>query len=255
MIVGPCQICGENRQLTFEHLPPRAAFNDRPTINVAIHDALRLGPNSTPRGPIEQRGAGAYSLCESCNSKTGHWYGSHFVDWCYQAAILLNKSKGMASLHYLYYIFPLSVLKQIVSMFLSLNKGLANDTREELARFVLNPEMKHLAPTYRFFTYYTVSRSLRYVGVACKANMQTGAVIVLSEMTFPPFGYVMTLDSRPPDNRLVELTHFAHFAFREFKVLPLAFPVLPVASAYPGDYRSEKDIWKEAPNNSGDTHS
>ena len=234
--VGTCHICLCTKQLTYEHIPPKAAFNDRPTIDIAIQDAISLGPNSRPRGPLQQRGVGRYSLCEGCNNKTGHWYGKDFVDWCYQGAFLLLRSEGKPSLQYRYHIFPLNVLKQIASMFLSINDEWFCKGNEELARFVANPRVNHLSPTYRFFVHYNISNALRSVGHSVKANLETGNLIELSEITFPPFGYVMTLDSDPPDNRLVEITYFSKFEYREAKDLWLSFPVLPVVGAAPGFY-------------------
>jgi 5-methylcytosine-specific restriction endonuclease McrA len=71
---GTCHICGNIGPLTFEHLPPESAGNDGPVrvlqgleIEAAGHDP-RLGRK-------HQKGAGASTLCGSCNNKTGAWYG------------------------------------------------------------------------------------------------------------------------------------------------------------------------------------
>ena len=29
---GNCHLCGEFKELSFEHIPPKAAFNDRPIL-------------------------------------------------------------------------------------------------------------------------------------------------------------------------------------------------------------------------------
>ena len=31
-VVGICHLCGENTKLSFEHVPPKAAFNSRPVV-------------------------------------------------------------------------------------------------------------------------------------------------------------------------------------------------------------------------------
>jgi hypothetical protein len=72
-IIDVCHICGVNGKLSFEHVPPRAAFNNRRVVKVGFDDAAHLGPDQVPRGQIQQRGAGAYTLCESCNNWTGNW--------------------------------------------------------------------------------------------------------------------------------------------------------------------------------------
>ena len=80
-ILGKCHLCGSYGELTFEHVPPRAAFNNRPVIPMSHDQAFNLRPEESPKGPIQQRGMGGYTLCSNCNNRTGHWYGSSFVDW------------------------------------------------------------------------------------------------------------------------------------------------------------------------------
>ena len=36
-VYGKCCICGENKKLTFEHIPPRAAFN---SFGIKLYDFL-----------------------------------------------------------------------------------------------------------------------------------------------------------------------------------------------------------------------
>jgi hypothetical protein len=62
---------------------------------------------------------GYYTLCDKCNNDTGAWYGTQFVNWCYQGMDVLIRSNGKPTLIYLNYVFPLQVLKQIVTMFFS----------------------------------------------------------------------------------------------------------------------------------------
>jgi hypothetical protein len=51
---GKCHICGNTGQLSFEHVPPESAFNDKPII---------MKPFEGGKGKIQQRG----------------WVPSHFV--------------------------------------------------------------------------------------------------------------------------------------------------------------------------------
>ena len=85
-VFGRCRLCGNEGRLSFEHVPPRAAFNDRPILLYKFDEILDLGPDDTPPegGTVQQKGAGAYTLCERCNNNTGSWYGKHFVSWCHR---------------------------------------------------------------------------------------------------------------------------------------------------------------------------
>ena len=143
---GTCHLCGSNGPLSFEHVPPRAAFNNKRVIAYRFEDVIELGPDASPRGPISQRGAGAYTLCSSCNNKTGSWYGPKFIDWCYQGMDILLRSGGHPTLIYLNYLYPLPILKQIITMFFSVNPPTFAAKNEDLVRFILNKETRHLPP-------------------------------------------------------------------------------------------------------------
>ena len=79
--IGQCCICGKESELTFEHIPPRAAFNN---FNMKLYDFWGyLLRNNTKYHPF-QRGAGKYSLCASCNNRTGEWYGAAYAEFASQ---------------------------------------------------------------------------------------------------------------------------------------------------------------------------
>lgn len=74
---GLCRVCGATAALTFEHVPPRSAGNDRrarrsPSLPVLTSDQPLAFPETgwTPA----QRGVGGYVLCEPCNSLIGARY-------------------------------------------------------------------------------------------------------------------------------------------------------------------------------------
>jgi hypothetical protein len=243
---GICHICGSYGPLSFEHIPPRAAFNNRAVVKIKFEDSLELGPDATAKGPIQQRGMGDYTLCEKCNNITGTWYGNQFVSWCYQGMEMLVRTNGKPSLIYLNYLLPLPIIKQIITMFFSVNSETFHTLSEELVRFVLNKEAQYINPKYRFFVYYNTTGALRSSGIAGLLDIKSGKTSLMSEITYPPFGYVMTIDSDPPDKRLFEITHFARYSYNEFVVLPLRLPVLPTHLSLPGDYREKEQIYKES---------
>jgi hypothetical protein len=241
---GICQICGNEGQLTFEHVPPEAAFNNRRVITLRFRETITLGPDSEIRGPINQRGAGDYTLCSKCNNLTGHWYGKGFVNWCYEGMEYLMKTGAKPSLYYPYLIFPLRVIKQIVTMFFSESPSLRLHS-EELVRFVLNRDIKYLPPKYKIWVYYNLSDRARHSGPSGILNTATGKSIFFSEISFPPFGYVLTIDSDPPDERLIDISYFSHYDYSEFTDIWLKLPILPVYLALPGDYREKDQIYRD----------
>ena len=232
--------------MSFEHVPPRKAFNDRPVVRARFEDLVGIGPDEPIRGEHQQRGMGDYTLCPGCNNKTGGWYGSEFVQWCYQGFEILERARGKPTLIYLYYLLPLRIIKQIVVMFFSANGPGFRRANPELVQFVLNKEKKNLSQTYRIYTYYTVSSRLRCSGVSGMVNVDTHEVFTFSELSYFPFGYVMTFDSRPPDSRLLDITHFVNYGFNEFAIKTIHIPVLPTHTWFPADYRTREEILAQA---------
>lgn len=248
---GKCHVCGTDGELSFEHVPPYAAFNDKRVIRHQFEAALALGPDEPVKGPIAQGGVGGHTLCPRCNNLTGSWYGSRFVDWCYQGMDILMRTGGKPTLIYMHYLFPLAILKQIVTMFFSVNLPGFSAAEPELVRFVLNKDAKYLSQRYRFFTYYNTTGRFRLAGVTGSVSVSPdlqsfGKPQLMSEIGFTPFGYLMTIDSEPPDKRLFEITHFSRYSYGEFKVMELRLPVLPTHLAFPGDYRTKEEIVEQA---------
>ena len=245
-IVGTCHICGVHAKLSFEHVPPRAAFNDRPIVQASIEKLIKKERNlDYLKGKTYQRGAGGYTLCEQCNSLTGGWYGSAFVDWTYQVAQVLLLAKGESSLYYPYRIFPLRVIKQIICMFFSTNGEKFREAQQGLVRFVLNKENKFLDPHIRIYCFYNPTARSRQSGVAGILNFHTHSSRIISEIIFPPMGYVMSLNNIKPDERLFDITFFSNYRYNDWKEFGLRLPSLPIYTYLPGDYRSRKEVLEE----------
>jgi hypothetical protein len=81
---GKCHICGNVGPLSWEHVPPEAAYNEHPVVRATKEQLLMPEQWDGKRGLQGQRGSGAYSLCEPCNNKTGAWYGTEYVSWAKQ---------------------------------------------------------------------------------------------------------------------------------------------------------------------------
>lgn len=239
-IEGRCHLCGTYGPLTFEHIPPAAAFNKYPVIPLSHDQMFKLRPEESPKGPIQRRGMGAYTLCERCNNDTGAWYGYNFAHWCYEGMAILKRSGGNPTLFHVSYSYPLRILKQIVTMFFSLSTEQFRQKNEELVRFVLNKEMKYLSPQYKFFTYYNLEGRLRCSAPIAVLDTEKHTTSAFAEITFPPFGYVMTLGTPPPDDRLVDISGFARYGYYEYASISRRFPVLPTYMPMPGDYRPYK---------------
>ena len=241
-VAGICRLCGAEGALSFEHSPPRSAFNNRPVIAIPFTEAIHLGPDARPKGKVQQRGAGRHSFCGRCNNLTGHWYGSSFVEWCYSSLPSLFRSRGRVTNAP---IFPLRVIKQIVTMFFSHEGERFHACNPELVHFVLNRDEKHLPKRYRVFLYANWEGRLRATGLLARASIGPGRSIFFSEITYPPFGYVITFDSPPPDYRLCDVSHFSAFSYTDQIIMTLPLSLLATHLAIPGDYRTKSEIYRD----------
>lgn len=238
---GKCHICGKMAKLSFEHVPPRSAFNDSQVVYYKMHQWVSNSLDELGKGKIQQKGFGSYTLCPKCNNNTGRWYGDAFKEFAIEGMRIVQFTNKSPTLYYNYYIFPLRVFKQIICMFLSAN---GPDFREEnhgLVRFVLNKSETYFESNVRIFLYYNYSDKYRKTGLTITSTLD-GEMRVLSEITFPPFGYLMSLDNSRVDSRLTEITFMKNYDYNERKTIPLRLNLLPVCSAYPADYRSKAEI-------------
>jgi len=139
----------------------------------------------------------------------------------------------------------LPVIKQIITMFFSVNGAQFQTAQPDLARFVLDRDRRGLDKKVRLFCYFLVAGKARSIGVCAAIDMNTKRTTVMSEISFPPFGYLMTLDSEPPDDRLFEITHFSEYGYNERPSLTLRIPHVPTHTALPGDYRTLEQIYRD----------
>ncbi len=239
--LGTCAICGEIGPLSFEHVPPRAAFNDRQVLLVDTQHwlaNLESGESDT-RLKRQPKGAGAFTLCRRCNADTGAWYGRRYAQWAYQGMTNLLAAPAGSSLALPYHVFPQPVFKQALCMFASACGPTLCGKNPALIRYILNRDATDYPGPFRLYCYLMSPESTRarQLGMSGVLNLG-GANHLLSEIAFPPFGYVLSEDATPIDSRLVDITEFFRHRYNEFRTLHLRLPVLEINSVYPGDYRT-----------------
>ncbi|MCD4654051.1 hypothetical protein K8T06_08950 [bacterium] len=245
IVNGKCHICGDYGKLTFEHVPPRKAFNDRPVMLVEYGKMLKQGLEKQHRGIIQQKGAGGYTLCEFCNNRTGAWYGRDFINWSYQALNNYINTKGISDLFLPFHIFPLRVIKQIITMFFSINDVTFSVKNPELVKFVLHRTERNLNPRYQVYCYIIENfRGMRNFGIMAMAKQNNWGwkIHTMSELAFPPFGFLLIIDSDQFDERLLNITHFCYEDYDKWRSVFLRIPVMQIHLPIPGDFRTEAQI-------------
>jgi len=256
MPVGQCCICGATAELTFEHIPPRAAFNDKRVFEADIQALIdeKWMPTGAPeKGRVQQQGVGRHSLCGPCNSKTGSWYGSSYVDWSRQAMRILSRSGGNLTLAYPYKVFPLRIIKQICAMFFSACGPGLGQRFPNLVRFVLNRTQQNMPSglsVYAYLYHPTESTAFRQSGMTGVVDLsEPPKTYRFSEIAFPPFGFILTTDRMPINLDLTNISYFAGYPFHIRPAMFVKLPVLPVTSWLPGDFRTVDEIQRSVNQN------
>lgn len=154
---GNCHICGRFTNLTYEHVPPKAALNNMSVKKYLGRDIIMQQQKKDTLDTVglqyqnQQQGSGAYTLCSECNNNTGSFYADHYNTFVISLSQLLNTEyidyrQNKSIIEGLYpkleliskSIKPLAVFKQIISMFCSTSRF--NTYGDEFSEFLLNKE-------------------------------------------------------------------------------------------------------------------
>lgn len=231
---GICRICGRYKKLTFEHVPPQSAFNTNPVFfqkSVHLHNKKSFLYGKRIRS---NQGAGDYYLCRSCNNLTGSRYGDNYKKFAYMGMMALtNRIWASKNITFEYAIQPLNILKQVLSMFMSLDGGGELLSLKGLTEFIMDKNSQDLPPNIRIFMYHTVSKEVRNGWGMINSG---GSTHFLGEITYPPFGFIYALDSEPIRDDFFEITNFKKFKFNQTLQARLVIPYLRPKTYIPGLY-------------------
>ncbi len=235
---GKCRVCGANGPLTFEHIPPQAAFNDCPVV---LHKWEEY-EKGIGEGIYQKYGRGDYVLCEKCNNNTGGAYGAAFAQWCRAGFERIHDVRGRKTCRYVGVIQPARVLKQLAVMFAATIGDEFASRNPDFVKFILDKNETSLPTKYGFHVFWYGGGGLRQTGLMASLKLDTSKQTNLAEIVHPPFGYVLTLDSTLQDSRPEDISFFSRYAVDEFVEFNRAFPVLETHWMMAGDYRTLEQI-------------
>lgn len=234
---GICALCGNEGKLSFEHVPPQTAYNDSA---IFIQNHIHLTKQSSPlygKKMRSNRGSGGYTLCEVCNKTTGSWYVPAFSDFVHQGMSIIKQFKHpVPVIMGTYRIKPLNVIKQILTMFLTIETGGILRADSKLTGFILGKENNMLPSRYDVYLYSTLSSQSRMMGYSFVGG-DTAEMQKWSEINFKPFGYFLTDESQPPNGRMCKITSWSNFQYDKEVSIQMATCYLRVDSFIIGTYK------------------
>lgn len=247
---GKCALCRQECELSFEHIPPRAAFNStpaKPVTGEGLLDDNRMPWDTTGlKYTNQQRGMGRFSLCQKCNSDTGSWYGDDYKIVARAVHSILSEpidpkyqGFGVRNIH------PLRFIKQVLSMFCSIN-NFEDERIDAIRRFVIDKDAVGLDKSkYKVCMYLTRSTLMKYAPLTVVLKMRETACesMALSEITAYPLGFVLYFD--PTDTFHydgLDITYFAECGFDDVADIQMPFCIYEMNDFLPTYYRSKEEI-------------
>ena len=253
---GICKLCGKYSILTYEHVPPKAAFNDTSIKQVSGEEALKsVADDRLPwdlsglYGTIHQQGTGGYYLCNNCNENTGSWYASYFVRFVQGIFHAIYSSGGLNDETAIELsaesIRPLPVFKKIMTMFCDINNKCFGD--ENLRSYLLDKDNNTFDDKkYRVFCYISKGPVMRLNGlsVKCYTSSDTNPLLVaISEISSVPLGFTLYIDMPEGyEPKGCEITPFSKCRYQETVKCSMCLPVLESNTMFSGDYRTKEEI-------------
>lgn len=242
---GRCHLCGQQKVLTYEHIPASSSYNTEPVEMFGFEHWLRQGPaGEMTGGELKERGAGVHTLCADCNSLTGGQYVPELKEWTQRGmAVLAQVTKeGQPSGNAVECVFknvrPALFVKQVVAMLASVNAATLLDHNPELRQYVLRREVIGLPSRYQFYLALTHPKSsvARFAGLSPLLRDGTWSVRWITDLVWPPFGYMMTIDEPAPLFPIGNISAFANRKHSQREDVVIQLPLLVGEHPYPGEF-------------------
>lgn len=248
---GICHICGKYGDLTFEHIPPKKAFNWQRAKIYNGYETLNKYKGEPAKYRNLQQGMGKYTLCQNCNNNTGTWYAQTYCDFAMDIIKSIHKSQPLEHGDIVQYKFQkcpiLQVVKQIISMFCSqlpyqeVHRLGFDKLMLEKESNIVNKELFDLRMYLTSSEIGAYMSGLTYVIFKNNDSLETAQI---SEICAYPFGFILNLTPEIPINYGVSIVDMLNVKYNDqcdFELtlmylekankrfpLPLMFKELPI---------------------------
>lgn len=261
-IRGKCRLCGQESDLTKEHIPPKSSGNKNRHKKYDLDGWLKSGfAQENVKLNIEQGGVFGYTLCSKCNSLTGELYGNEYKYWVEIAKSIitsfdletipqLDQSIGPFGRNIAFgskeagSVKPGAFVRQILSCMCSLS-GTWNLARNhpEIQRIVLKQSAEPLPSNLDLSMSLYLGPKIRIVGPQLKINIKTETWVWCQEIAFPPFAFFLVLKSnKEKAGTGLMIGNFTTLDPDKKQYFSGVTEIGFGWSPYPGDYRSKAAI-------------
>jgi len=227
---GRCRLCGEHRELTFEHIPPQGAFN-KGSIRLHGYDNM-FNEQSVLYGKSSKspRGAGRHTLCAQCQTRTGSWYARYYIDFAHEMHRNLSDLKQP---HHTYHISPFKVLKHALTMFASLESTDYLLDIPKYRAYLLNPSSREMPDGCNVYLYCHIDQGVSRLNGWSVQSDGPGHMVQCWEMAYAPIGLVMCFYRGKPHPYLKCITDWCSYGEDEIAEVRMR----PFVLTIPKDFR------------------
>ena len=253
---GICKICGELKDMSPEHIPPKNAFNSNKVTVLPFEEIVKIMTGEDGRmpwdtqglkGKVQQGGYRKYCLCHSCNNNTGQWYIRSYTDLAKTVHTMIvseNFSVGSSYSFLIKDLYPLRLYKAMMTMMCDINNDCFGDNN--LRQSLLNKEVNNIDTSrYSLYMFLVSTQMPRINSISGIMNLSMpNDAILVSEIASYPIGFALYLDK--PQNYTpfgLNVDDFAKFDYNtKCDIRFNGMPYLDINTQFPADYRSKEDI-------------
>ena len=251
---GYCRICNEFGKLTYEHIPPKSALNDK-EARIYTGDSyiqLMCDKNRYPwetdgvKYKLLQKGLGDYTLCEKCNNITGKLYGEEYKKW-FNAAIksIVDNSEEHKNAERVVFklrnVHPGRFIRQILSIICSTYPGFTK-MYPYVKELILNKDYVFSdIPDFKIFMYLLKNPYNGWFNCAMSID---GNIKHINEINLYPFGFCISLSNTNEDE--ADITKFINCSYNNVYEIDITMNVHEKNNVVPMDFRTKQEIVKES---------
>ncbi|MDY3520917.1 hypothetical protein PG614_04505 [Riemerella anatipestifer] len=243
-VLGICKLCKKEKELTYEHIPPKSAFNRNTKFyELSLMDYFQNAKDYVdgklkPKAKVNQGGLGKHCLCEDCNGFLGQNYVRDYKKFAEVAYAIISHHRDYKCYEFdVSDINLLNFIKEIIAIFICQNELYFTDHYEGLREFVLDKTSSNLPDRYKVYMYLNDEGNVRSGNL-----MYTNTWGTICEFTFKPFGFVLSIDNPNPFIELSHVTGFKDYATNKHKNTMIILNKYPTFLPFPMDFRQIDEI-------------